>query len=71
MITIDYSELRECIEMLERSARLVNEMNDVSAGEAIDNIYEVKTILQRGVESFEEMMEAMSDDYDSSDRDIY
>jgi len=64
MITVDYQEICECIEKLDESIRLVTQLDDISIAEAIDNLYEVKFKLQTNLESFEDMVRSMGEEYD-------
>lgn len=67
MISISSGEVHEMIDRLDEVARLISDREgdgDVNLGEALDNIFELKAILQTNLESFEGMLDAMSYEYD-------
>ena len=64
MITLEYGEVVDLLCRLDEVAKQITTLEDIQIGEALDNIYNIKASLHTHMQGFEDMLDAMADEYD-------
>lgn len=64
MIVIDYGTIKECITEIDESIALITTLDDSEIGEALDKLIDVKAVLYRSLNDFEETLESMEEYYE-------
>jgi len=63
MITFSHDEIVEVIEKLGETANLINSGGDIDLGLAQDNIADIVASMGTNLRGFEDMLDAMADEY--------